>query len=98
MSAVTTVQVFVPSTLRADCGGAARLVVKLAEDPTLGGLMAELAAQYPRLERRLRDERGVLRRYVNVYVDGTESRQSDGLRTALRDGAEVRIVPSIAGG
>jgi molybdopterin converting factor small subunit len=92
------VDVIVPSALRADCDGAARLVVELAEDATLGGLMAELAARYPRLERRLRDEKGALRRYVNVYIDGTESRQIDGLRAALRDGAEVHIVPSIAGG
>ena len=72
------VHVVVPSVLRADCGGAARLVVELTGDPTLGGLMAELAAHYPRLERRLRDEKGALRRYVNVYVDGTESRHQDG--------------------
>lgn len=98
MSAVTTVHVFVPSALRGDCGGAARLVVELDGGATLSDLMAELASRHPRLERRLRDEKGALRRYVNVYVDGTESRQSDGPHTLLRDGVEVHIVPSIAGG
>lgn len=64
----------------------------------MGGLLDAIGATWPLLERRLRDERGELRRYVNLYVDGEECRQLEGLRTAVSDEAEVIVVPSVAGG
>ncbi|MGH3490928.1 MAG: ubiquitin-like small modifier protein 1 [Actinopolymorphaceae bacterium] len=98
MSTQNRVTVLVPSMLRGDCDGARRIDLDLDQAATLGDLLAALAGRHPRLERRVRDERGALRRYVNVYVDGEESRRRDGLATPLRDGAEVHIVPSVAGG
>ncbi|MFF5172867.1 MoaD/ThiS family protein [Micromonospora sp. NPDC000089] len=53
---------------------------------------------WPRLARRLRDERGELRRYVNLYVDGEDCRHLGGLLAPVADGAEVRVLPSVAGG
>ena len=46
----------------------------------------------------LLDERGDLRRLVNVYVDGEDARQSDGLETALGGAQEVRVIAAVAGG
>ena len=39
-----------------------------------------------------------LRRFVNVYVGGEDIRFLDGLETAVPDGAEVQILPAVAGG
>jgi molybdopterin converting factor small subunit len=72
--------------------------VEVAEPATLGSLLDVLAERYPALERRLRDEQAVLRRYVNFYVDGEECRHSGGAATVLPDEAEVQIIPSVAGG
>ncbi len=47
---------------------------------------------------RLFDERGELRRLVNVYVDGTDVRESGGLGAELRGSEEIRLVGAIAGG
>lgn len=88
----------VPGVLRADAGGVGDIVTDLADGATLADLFGQLATSYPRLERRVRDERGEVRRYVNVFVDGEECRRLDGMRTPLRDGIEVYIVPSVAGG
>jgi molybdopterin synthase sulfur carrier subunit len=44
------------------------------------------------------DERGELRRLVNVYVDGTDVRGSDGVATKLSGGEEIRVVQAVAGG
>ncbi|WP_255285062.1 MoaD/ThiS family protein [Nocardia caishijiensis] len=57
-----------------------------------------LRERYPALERRLRDERGALRRYVNFYVDGDECRILEGQDTAVEKGTEVMIIPAVAGG
>ncbi|GAB3974807.1 MoaD/ThiS family protein [Plantactinospora veratri] len=90
------VTVIVPAALRGETAGAGRLDVATAG--TLRAVFDEVAAQWPRLIRRIRDEQGQLRRYVNVYVDGEDCRQTGGLDTAVPDDAEVRIIPSVAGG
>jgi sulfur-carrier protein len=44
------------------------------------------------------DERGELRRLVNVFVDRTDVRGGVGLETPLRADSEVLVVTAIAGG
>jgi sulfur-carrier protein len=46
----------------------------------------------------LLDERGNLRRLVNVYVDGEDARRANGLETALAGAQEVRVIAAVAGG
>lgn len=84
--------------LRPEAGGRSSLRVELGEGATLGALLDEIGASWPQLERRIRDERGALHRYVNLYIDGEECRRLDGLRTPLSGPAEILVVPSVAGG
>lgn len=67
-------------------------------DGTLAQLIDALEQQYPGLKERLCDETGELRRFVNVYVNGDDVRFLSGLQTAVEAGAEVSIVPAVAGG
>ncbi|GIL28373.1 ubiquitin-like small modifier protein 1 [Actinocatenispora comari] len=92
------VTVLLPGVLRADAGGFGHLSLDLPPDATLRGALDQLAASYPRLDRRLRDERGTLRRYVNLYVNGAECRGLAGLDTPVPAGAELHVIPSVAGG
>ncbi len=92
------VTVLVPSVLRGDCGGAHSLDLTLGPDASLSDLFDAVAGSHPRLERRIRDEQGNIRRYVNVYVDGEESRHLGGVTAPLKDGTEVQVLPSVAGG
>jgi molybdopterin converting factor small subunit len=46
---------------------------------------------------RLLDEKGV-RRFVNIYVGEEDIRFLEGLKTELKAGDSVSIVPAIAGG
>ena len=92
------VVVLVPGALRSAVDGTAKLEVEVPDSATLGATLDALAARYPSLDRRLRDERSALRRYVNFYVDGEECRHRGGASAALRDRGEVQIIPSVAGG
>ncbi len=91
------VEVLLPGVLADLAGGRRRLEVHPAE-ATLAGLLDALAADHPVLERRIRDEAGALRRFVNVYVDGDDVRFTAGLATAVPGGAVVQVLPSVAGG
>jgi len=64
----------------------------------VGGLLDAIDAERPALARRIRDETGALRRFVNVYVDGDDIRHLEGLATPLRPGSEVHVLPAVAGG
>ncbi|MEE6258857.1 ubiquitin-like small modifier protein 1 [Plantactinospora sonchi] len=90
------VTVLVPAALRGEADGESRLAVTSAG--TLRAVLDEMAARWPRLTRRLRDEQGELRRYINVYVDGEDCRHVGGLDTPVGDDAEVQVIPSVAGG
>lgn len=87
-----------PATLRPRASDQATMDVSVPAEATLADLLDVLAQRYPGLERRLRDESGTLRRYVNFFVDGEECRRLDGAATPLRDATEVHIIPSVAGG
>jgi molybdopterin converting factor small subunit len=88
--------ILVPGVLRTESDGHARLSV--AADGSLRAVLDEVADRWPRLERRLRDENGVLRRYVNVYVDGEDCRQAGGQDTPVTADAQIQVLPSVAGG
>ncbi len=68
------------------------------ESGTLAQLIDALEAQHAGLKERLCDETGELRRFVNVYINGEDVRFLSGLDTAIESGAEVSIVPAVAGG
>jgi sulfur-carrier protein len=93
-----SVEVVLPGSLADLTGGVKHLHVVDVPGGTVGALLDLLAAQHPLLGRRIRDETGSLRRFVNVYVDGEDVRYDGTLAAAVRDGAVVQILPSVAGG
>jgi sulfur-carrier protein len=57
-----------------------------------------LYERYGELRERIANEDGSLRRFVNVYLAGEDIRFLDGLATPVPDGAELTILPAVAGG
>ncbi len=96
-AALDAVTVQLPSSLREHVGGAQSITVSPAPADVCA-LLDSLALTHPVLERRLRDETGAIRRYVNVYVDGDDIRRAQGVATPVVAGITVQILPSIAGG
>jgi molybdopterin synthase sulfur carrier subunit len=88
--------ILVPGVLRTEADGQRHLAV--VADGSLRAVLDEVADRWPRLERRIRDEAGALRRYVNIYVDGADCRAAGGLDTPVTADAEIQVLPSVAGG
>ena len=65
---------------------------------TIGEAIAELQSRYPGIKERLVDEKGEVRRFVNVYVNEEDIRFLQNQQTPLKDGDEISIIPAIAGG
>ncbi|HEY8628232.1 MAG TPA: MoaD/ThiS family protein [Gaiellaceae bacterium] len=82
--------VLVPSLVAAQAGGKKRFELEATT-------VREALSGLP-VSDLLLDERGDLRPLVNVYVDGVDARESDGLDTKLGPTAEVRVIAAIAGG
>ncbi|HEY1662483.1 MAG TPA: MoaD/ThiS family protein [Verrucomicrobiae bacterium] len=66
--------------------------------PTIGEAIAELQTRFPGIGERLVDEKGDVRRFVNVYVNEEDIRFLKNRETPLKDGDEISIIPAIAGG
>lgn len=90
-----SVLVRIPTPLRRMTNGEAKVEI---ESSSVGDLVEKLDAAYPGFKARLVDENGDLRYFVNIYLDGEDVRFLQGLETSIKPGAEVSIVPAVAGG
>lgn len=88
------VVVKIPAQLRPATGGEGEIQV---DGGTVGEALDAVFAAHQGLRERI-TENGDLRRFVNVYVSGEDIRFRDGLETTIEDGAEVTILPAVAGG
>jgi molybdopterin converting factor small subunit len=90
-----SVHVRVPTILRTYTGGDSEVS---AEGGTLAEVLESLESAYPGIRARIVDETGELRRFVNVYVGNDDVRFLDGLGTETPAGAQVSVIPAVAGG
>jgi len=89
------VTVEIPSALRRFTDGAGRIE---CEGANLPGVLESLGTKHPAITQHLRDESGQVRRFINIYVNYEDVRFLGGDAYQFRDGDQVLIVPSIAGG
>lgn len=90
-----SVSVRIPTILRTYTGGASEVD---AEGATLAEVLDDLDASYPGIRARILDDQGALRRFVNVYVGNDDVRFLDALDTKTPEGAQVSVIPAVAGG
>jgi sulfur-carrier protein len=89
------VRVKIPAQLRAAADGATETEV---DGTTVQEVLEGLFERHAELRARLYNEDGSLRRFVNVYLAGEDIRFLEGLATPVADGAELTILPAVAGG
>ena len=90
-----SVAVRIPTTFRPMTGGNTNVSV---EGATIAEVIASLDAAHPGIGARLLDDAGDLHRYVKVFLNDDDVRFMEGVATPVPDGAEVSIIPAVAGG
>jgi molybdopterin synthase sulfur carrier subunit len=90
-----SVSVRIPTILRTYTGGASEVT---AEGATLAEVLENLDANYAGIKGRILDDKGDLRRFVNVYVGNEDVRFLENLATATPAGAQISVIPAVAGG
>jgi len=89
------VTIVIPTPLRQFAGGQSEIEVEAA---TTGEALDKLTAQFADLKKHLYSDGGSLRNFINVYVGDEDICDLDNLETEVKNGDEILIVPSIAGG
>ena len=77
--------------LRKLAGGRAELQI---DGATVGAVLRELERRHPDMAGWVLDERGLIRRHINVFVNGERGREG----TAVGAGDRVEVLPAITGG
>jgi molybdopterin synthase sulfur carrier subunit len=90
-----SVSVRIPTILRTYTNGESEVS---ADGGTLAAVLDSLEGSYPGIKGRIVDEQGALRRFVNVYVGNDDVRFLDALDTSTPDGAQISVIPAVAGG
>jgi len=85
----------IPTPLRKYTQGAEEVSI---DGSNVRELIENLESSYPGIRERICDDKGAVRRFVNVFVADEDIRFLDNLDTAVKDSDEVSIVPAIAGG
>ncbi|MEP6649395.1 MAG: MoaD/ThiS family protein [Lapillicoccus sp.] len=94
-----TVRVVLPGMLRDLTDGVGDIDTPVdANGVDLATVLDRALEPWPRVQSRVRDERGEIRRHVNVFVDGEDARRGDGLATTVRPGSVVHVINAVSGG
>ncbi|SRR5258708_8130680 len=81
-----------PSTLSAYSGGKSQIALRAG---TLEQLLTVLEQQHPMVWERLCTAQGHLREHVKIFVNNEMISGSEGLKTVLKSGQEVIVLPSV---
>ena len=69
-----------------------------ASGATIGEVLQNLEKKFPGIGPRLLDEKGGVRRYINIFYNDEDIRFLENLSTQVSDSDRISIIPAIAGG
>ncbi|MCY1022823.1 MoaD/ThiS family protein [Pyxidicoccus sp. MSG2] len=69
-----------------------------ATGATVREVLKDLDARFPGIGARVLDERGAVRRYVNVFLNDEDIRALRELDTPVADTDRLTLIPAMAGG
>ena len=89
------ITLLIPTALRSFTGSKASVDVS---GTTVGDALADLTNTHPDIKKHIFDDDGNLRSFINIYLGEDNVKSLQGLDTPVPDGAELMLVPAIAGG
>ncbi|HLJ76295.1 MAG TPA: MoaD/ThiS family protein [Acidobacteriaceae bacterium] len=90
-----SVRVLLPNAFQKHTDGTREIQSSAGNLPQL---ISEIETKFPALRSHLRDESGQIRRFINFYVNEEDIRFLGNEKYSFKDGDEVLVIPSIAGG
>jgi len=90
--------IYIPTPMRKFSNHKAQVKLQLAPEGTLTELLLNLEESCPGIKGDICDATGVIRRYVNIFVNGHEIRCLNGVNTIIEGKDEIFIIPAMAGG
>jgi molybdopterin synthase sulfur carrier subunit len=69
-----------------------------ANGKTLADIFKEIESNYPGLQSYVLDERGSLRRHVNIFIDGKMINDRTKLSDSFSSNSEIYIMQALSGG
>ena len=91
------ITVELPKALCSYAGETSSVIIE-GSAKTIGDALVALGEKSPAALDRIMDERGNVRRHVNLFVNGENIRFLDGLGTPTRDGATIMVIAAVSGG
>lgn len=92
------IEIRIPTPLRTLTNNEEIVKVEAADAVTVAAAIGVLQTRFPGIQERLLDDKGEVRRFVNVYVNEEDIRFLQFQATPLKDGDQISIIPAIAGG
>jgi len=90
-----SIRVRIPSSMRGLAGNQSELAV---EGACIGDIIADIEKKHPGIRKSICDDRGQVRKFVAVFLNGEDIRTLQGLKSPVAPGDEVDIVVAVAGG
>ena len=90
-----SVRVLLPNAFQKHTNGAREIQSSAGNLPAL---ITEIETTFPALKSHLRDDSGQVRKFINFYVNEEDIRFLGNEKYSFKDGDEVLVIPSIAGG
>ena len=91
-----SVTVFIPTALRAFTERKSEIDVGTVA--TVEEAIRQLADRYPAITDYVFASDGQLKRFINVFIGEDNIKDRDGIKTTLKDGDKISLIPAIAGG
>ncbi|NMO18924.1 MoaD family protein [Pyxidicoccus fallax] len=85
----------IPTTMRSFTSNQSEVK---ATGATVREVLKDLDTRYPGIGSRLFDERGAVRRYVNVFLNEEDIRGLGELDTPVKEADRITLIPAMAGG
>ena len=89
------INVRIPTPLRKFTGGKEQVE---AEGSNISEIISNLETTCPGIKEKLYDDKGAIRKFLNIYLNDEDIRFMESLETSVKDGDTIALIPAIAGG